>query len=69
MDTKYSLAINVTINYKREVQVVEYKVVNLLNGAVTIVVAASIFQAIRRAKRYFSEPNRSKIPVQILGSN
>ena len=48
---------------------VEYKVVNLLNGAVTIVVATSIFQAIRRAKRHFSEPNRSKTPVQIIGSN
>ena len=45
---------------------IEYKVINLLTGVVTIVVANSIYQAIRRGKRYFTEPNRNKVPVQVL---
>ena len=45
---------------------IEYKVVNLLNGAVTIIIADNIFNAIKKGSKYFSEPNRSKVPVQVF---
>mgnify|MGYP003148858177 CR=1 FL=1 len=48
--------------------IVKYKVINLLNGAVTVIIAKNLYQASRRGKRYFSEPNRDKIPVQIVSN-
>ena len=42
----------------------EYLIINLLNGAITIVFAKSLLQAINRGQLYFSEPNRTKVPVQ-----
>ena len=45
---------------------IEYKVINLLTGVVTIVIATSIYEAIRKGKRYFTGPNRNKVPVQVL---
>ena len=44
----------------------KYKIVNLLNGAVTIVVANSYVSALKRGRMYFSEPNRTKVPVQVI---
>ena len=44
----------------------KYKIVNLLNGAVTVVVAKSYVSAIKKGRRYFSEPNRTKVPVQVI---
>ena len=45
---------------------IEYKVVNLLNGAVTIVIADNVFNAIKKGSKYFSEPNRANVPVRVL---
>lgn len=44
----------------------EYKIINLLTGMITIVVAKSIFSAIKKGQEYFSEPNRNTTPVQIM---
>ena len=44
----------------------KYKVINLLNGAVTIVIAKGLLDAIRKGQNHFTEPNRNKIPVQVL---
>ena len=44
----------------------KYKVINLLNGMITIVIANSLLEAIRKGQRYFSEPNRNKVPVQVF---
>ena len=44
----------------------EYLVINLLSGIITIIVAGSVTQAIRRGQSYFSEPNRNKVPVQVF---
>ena len=44
----------------------EYKVINMLNGAVTIVIADNMYKAISKGQKYFSEPNRNKIPVQVF---
>jgi len=44
----------------------KFKIVNLLNGAVTIVVAKSYVSALKRGRTYFSEPNRTKVPVQVI---
>jgi len=44
----------------------EYMIINLLSGIITIVIAKSVFDAIRKGQSYFSEPNRNKIPVQVL---
>lgn len=45
---------------------IEYKIVNLLSGIVTIIIAKNVFDAIRRGQSYFSEPNRNKVPVKVL---
>ena len=42
----------------------KFKVINLLNGAVTVVVAKSYVSALKKGRDYFSEPNRNKVPVQ-----
>ena len=44
----------------------KYKVINLLNGMITIVIANSLLEAIRKGHSYFSEPNRNKVPVQVF---
>ncbi len=44
----------------------EYKVINLLNGMVTIVVAKSVYSAQRKGQKHFSEPNRTRVPVQVV---
>ena len=44
----------------------KYKVINLLNGAVTIVIAKGLIDAIRKGQNHFTEPNRNKVPVQVL---
>ena len=44
----------------------QYKVINVLNGIVTIVVAKGLLDAIRKGQMYFSEPNRNKVPVEVL---
>tara|TARA_R100000963_G_scaffold34313_1_gene27749 strand:- start:171 stop:314 length:144 start_codon:yes stop_codon:yes gene_type:complete len=44
----------------------KYKVVNLLNGIVTIIIAKGLLDAIRKGQKYFSEPNRGKVPVQVI---
>ena len=44
----------------------EFIIVNLLNGIITIVIAKSVLEAIKKGQRYFSEPNRNKVPVQVL---
>ena len=44
----------------------EYKVINMLNGAVIIVIADNMYKAMSKGRKYFSEPNRTKIPVQVF---
>ena len=44
----------------------EYKVVNLLNGMVTIVIAKNVYSAIKKGQKESSEPNRAKVPVQVI---
>ena len=46
----------------------KYKIVNLLNGAITLVIANSRLQAIRRGQDFFTEPNRPTAHVQVLGT-
>lgn len=46
----------------------KYKIVNLLNGAITLVIANSRLQAIRAGQDFFTEPNRHIAHVQILGT-
>jgi len=46
--------------------VVTFKIVNLLNGLVTIVIAKNVFEAIKKGQKEFSEPNRRNVPVQVL---
>ena len=46
----------------------KYKIVNLLNGAVTLIIANNTLQAIRRGQDFFTEPNRPTVHVQILGT-
>ena len=44
----------------------EYRVVNLLNGMVTIVVAKGVLEAMKKGQKYFTEPNRNTARVQVL---
>tara|TARA_R100000152_G_C6774889_1_gene202928 strand:- start:1396 stop:1539 length:144 start_codon:yes stop_codon:yes gene_type:complete len=44
----------------------EYYVKSMLSGLVTIVIATSSLQAIKKGQRFFSEPNRNKVPVRLL---
>ena len=44
----------------------EYRVVNLMNGMVTIVVAKGVLDAIKKGQKHFTEPNRSIAKVQVL---
>jgi len=44
----------------------EYRVANLLNGMVTIVVANSVLDAMKKGQKYFTEPNRSVAKVQVI---
>ena len=44
----------------------EYIIVNLLSGIVTIVIAKSLIEAIRKGQKYFSEPCKRRVPVQVL---
>ena len=44
----------------------KYKVINLLNGAVTIVIAKGLIDAIRKGQNHFTEPNGNKVQVQVL---
>tara|TARA_A100001201_G_scaffold107236_2_gene91729 strand:+ start:899 stop:1042 length:144 start_codon:yes stop_codon:yes gene_type:complete len=46
--------------------VVKFKVVNLLNGLVTVVIAKNVFEAIKKGQKEFNEPNRRNVPVQVL---
>ena len=45
---------------------VTFKIVNLLNGIITIVIAKNVFEAIKEGQKEFSEPNRRNVPVQVL---
>ena len=49
-----------------EVMMKKYLIINLLNGAVTIIFARSLMKAISQGQEYFSEPNRTKVPVQVF---
>ena len=42
----------------------EYKVINMLNGAIVLIVAKNRYRAMSKGRKYFSEPNRNKVPVQ-----
>ena len=44
----------------------EYRVANLLNGMVTIVVANNVLDAMKKGQKYFTEPNRSIARVQVI---
>lgn len=44
----------------------DFIVVNLLNGMVTVVVAKSVLDAVKQGQKYFTEPNRRKVSVQVL---
>ena len=43
-----------------------YKVINLANGLITMVIANSLIEATRKGQRYFTEPNRPIARVQVL---
>ena len=44
----------------------EYRVVNLLSGMLTIVIAKSVIGAMKKGQKYFTEPNRTIARVQVL---
>ena len=44
----------------------EFRVVNLISGMVTIVVAKSVLDAIKKGQKHFTEPNRPKAIVRVL---
>ena len=44
----------------------KYYVKSMLSGLVVVIVAKSDRQAMKKGQRYFSEPNRAKIPVMLL---
>lgn len=44
----------------------KYKVINMLNGAITVIDARSKYRAMHKGRKYFSEPNRNKIPVEVF---
>ena len=44
----------------------KYKVINLLSGIVTVVVANNVYSAIKKGQMHFSEPNRKTVPVQVV---
>ena len=44
----------------------EYKVINKVNGMVTIIVAKNIYSAYKKGQKHFSEPNRTNVPVQVV---
>jgi hypothetical protein len=44
----------------------EYIIVNLLSGIITIVVAKSLIEAIRKGQKYFSGACKRRVPVQVL---
>ena len=44
----------------------KFKVINLLSGLVTIVIAKGVCDALRKGQMHFSEPNRPLVPVQII---
>ena len=44
-----------------------YIVKNMMTGAVIVVQAHGRINALRRGREQFSEPNRSPIPVRLLG--
>ena len=43
-----------------------YKVINLANGLITMVIANSLIEATRKGQKYFTEPNRPTARVQVL---
>ena len=44
----------------------EYRIVNLLNGMITIVIANSVIDAMKKGQKHFTEPNRRVASVQVL---
>jgi len=44
----------------------KYKVINLLNGMITVVVAKNVYSAMKKGQEHFSEPNRTRVPVQVF---
>jgi hypothetical protein len=44
----------------------EYRVVNLLSGMITIVIAKGVIDAMKKGQKYFTEPNRTIARVQVL---
>ena len=44
----------------------EYNVKSMLSGLIVVITAKNDRQAIRRGRKYFSEPNRAMIPVRII---
>ena len=44
----------------------EFKIVNLLTGLVTIIVADNVYSALKKGQIYFSEPNRKLVPVRAI---
>ena len=43
-----------------------YRVINLANGLITMVIANSLIEATRKGQSYFTEPNRPIARVQVL---
>ena len=44
----------------------KYYVKSMLSGLVTVIIAKSSIEAIKKGQRFFSEPNRNKVPVTLL---
>tara|TARA_Y100001963_G_C6646688_1_gene383655 strand:- start:390 stop:563 length:174 start_codon:yes stop_codon:yes gene_type:complete len=51
---------------QNEVCMNKYLVKSMLSGAVVLIVAKTDIQAMKRGRRYFSEPNRPFTPVRLL---
>jgi hypothetical protein len=51
---------------QKEVCMNKYLVKSMLSGAVVLIVAKTDIQAMKRGRRYFSEPNRPFTPVRLL---
>ena len=45
----------------------EYIVKSMLSGVVVVIMAKSVRNALKKGSEHFSEPNRNKVPVKLLG--
>ena len=44
----------------------EFKIVNVLSGLITIIIADNVYSALKKGQKHFSEPNRPLVPVRVI---